>query len=145
MASQPSLGENEALAKMREEDDLRRKWNEHLKKREDLIGNKKMLETDVERMGYGNMTFSQFRERETGVKSKDSDELHGYNSQQVAGLRLQQDIEEYHSQGTKVNEMGFKIGKQPSILSVDTDGIVQYMYMFSPEWSRVHGTSKMSD
>ena len=59
MASQPSLGENEALAKMREEDDLRRKWNEHLQKREDLIGNKKMLETDVERMGYGNMTFSQ--------------------------------------------------------------------------------------
>lgn len=41
--------------------------------------------------------------------------------------------------------MGFKIGKQPSILSVDTDGIVQYMYMFSPEWSKVHGTSKMSD
>lgn len=80
MTSQPSLGENESLAKMREEDDLRRKWNEHLQKREDLIGNKKMLESDVERMGYGNMTFSQFREKHTGVKSKESDELHGYNS-----------------------------------------------------------------
>ena len=63
----------------------------------------------------------------------------------MAALRLAKDIEAYHNQGEVANARGFNLGKKPSILKVETDGLSSEMFMFSPEWQKVQGASKISD
>ena len=47
-------------------------------------------------------------------------------------------VSAYHNQGKEANVDGFKIGRRPTILKVNTDNLSQDLYMFSPEWMKMN-------
>lgn len=63
----------------------------------------------------------------------------------LIALRLAKNIQTFNNQGVVANVDGFQLGSKPAILKVETDNLSQMMYMFSPEWQRVQGSSKLSD
>jgi uncharacterized protein (DUF4415 family) len=66
-------------------------------------------------------------------------------SKRLASLRLAKDVMAFHRQGRVANADGFKVGRGASILKINTDHLSQNLYMFSPDWQRVKGASKLSD
>ena len=100
-------------------------WKEHQEKRARLI-NKGMSVDAVEKEGYKNYTYDEFkkaymskhpRTEEETLKEKENKE------RRLAGLRLAKNIEAYHNQGKEANEDGFNLSVTPSIIKIDTDGL----------------------
>lgn len=113
-----------------------------------------MSTPEVDAAGYEALTLEQFMRRETdkakagkpmSVTPEELEREKAAKAKRLAGRRLVNDVTAYHSQGKEANVDGFTIGKQPSILKINTDSLNQIVYMFSPEWERMNGAAKLSD
>ena len=116
--------------------DLVAKWMAHQEKRNQMMRDG-MSSSEVDKAGYRAMTFVDFKKkyREKNPPSTEETEArHENKMKRMAALRLAKDIEAYHNQGEVANTRGFNLGKKPSILKVETDGLSSELFMFSPEW-----------
>lgn len=100
---------------------------------------------EMDKMGRANLTFSQFKEMYKKAEPKPSAEVLANRQKRLAGLRLANDIQAYNNQGQAASPEGFKIGKTPTLLNVPLTGLSKVMYLFSPDWVKVQGASKVSD
>lgn len=120
-------------------------WREGMAKG---LGQKKMKE-----MGYESMTYDRWMQEqkakkaaEDPVKAAEEERLaKERKDKRIAALRVGKDIQAFNSQGQSANVDGFKLGAEPSILNVETDGLSQRMLLFSPQWFQVQGASGLTD
>ena len=63
----------------------------------------------------------------------------------AASLRNAKMISAYHNQGKVASKEGFKLSGTPSIIQIETDGLSQTLYMFSPEWRQYYNATEISE
>ena len=76
-------------------------------------------------MGYQSMTFDEFKKQYREIHPKTPEQLQKEREDQAkrsSALRLAKMASAYHNQG-KTAGLGFKIGDQPTILKVNTNGL----------------------
>ena len=112
------------------------KWREHQDKRAEMIS--KGMDTDeVDKMGFEALTFDEFLKKykeENPPTAKETEEMEENKSKRRAALVLAHNIGAFHNQGKAASVEGFKMGKTPSIIKIETDDLQHNMYMYSPEW-----------
>lgn len=112
------------------------------------LGANGMSEEELHRQGYDELTYDEFKkkyEKEHPPTEEQVKESKEQKQKRMASMRLAKDIEAYQNQGKEASPTGFKLGKKPSLLSIPLDGLEQDLYLFSPEWQRIQGASKLSD
>ena len=134
---------------LKKERDLVKEWKEHQKTRATL-GNT-LTENELHEAGYDALTFDEWKKRygkkggETPPNPQMTEKQLKERQKRKEVLRQVKDIEAYENQGKNASEYGFKVTGTPSILNIPTESIRKYVYMFSPEWQRMQGASKLTD
>ena len=106
------------------DEDLLKKYYEHQEKRRQLLATGH-TEQQVSGMGYQSMTFDEFKKQYREIHPKTPEQLQKEredNAKRSSALRLAKIASAYHNQG-KTAGLGFKIGDQPTILKVNTNGL----------------------
>ena len=128
-------------------DSIADRWHKHQNTRRDmLLAGKSSQEVDA--AGYQALTYDEFKAQESKMHPKSPEQLateEENKGKRLAALRLAKNVSAYHNQGSFANRDGFNVGKTPSILKIPTDGLSSRLFMFSPEWQKMQGVSKLSD
>ena len=66
-------------------------------------------------------------------------------NKRLAAMRNAKMISAYQNQGEVANKEGFKFSGSPSIIKIETDGLSQTLYMFSPEWQKYYNAVQLND
>ena len=127
--------------------DLGDLWREHQNKRNAFL-NKGHTDAEAHAAGLDDMTLDQFKQQYKKMHPKSPEQLEKEDDnrkKRAAALRNAKMISAFHNQGKVANKEGFKFTGTPSIIQIETDGLSQTLYMFSPEWQKYYNAAPLNE
>lgn len=122
-------------------------WREHQAKRNRYL-NQGHTDAQAHAVGLDDMTLDQFKQNYKKMHPKSPEQLEkeqDNRNKRLAALRNAKMISAYHNQGKVANKEGFKFTGNPSIIQIETDGLSQTLYMFSPEWQKYYHAVELNE
>ena len=129
------------------EESMREAWEKHQKKRRDYI-NAGHNGRDADKAGLLDMSYDEFKQNYKKMHPKSPEQLaqeEENKKKRMAAMRNAKMISAYHNQGKVANKEGFKFTGTPSIIQIETDGLSQTLYMFSPEWRKYNNAVVLNE
>lgn len=122
-------------------------WREHQNKRNNFL-NQGHNDAQAHAVGLDDMTLDEFKANYKKMHPKSPEQLEKEEDnrrKRAAALRNAKMISAFHNQGKVANKEGFKMTGTPSILQIETDGLSQTLYMFSPEWRKYYNATELDE
>ena len=122
-------------------------WREHQAKRNHYL-NQGHTDAQAHAVGLDDMTLDQFKQQYKKMHPKSPEQLEkeeANRNKRAAALRNAKMISAFHNQGKVANKEGFKFTGTPSIIQIETDGLSQTLYMFSPEWRKYYNAVELNE